>query len=93
MLHSLVLLVLTTGLCSAADLTLLVIDQNSYLANRTAAELDVGVSIEVVAAGELETDVMVNASGLYRDLYPGKQEFIDQAAQLALRQTDGLGNG
>ena len=33
-------------------------------------------------------DVMINASGLYRDLFPDKMEFVDQAVQLALRQTD-----
>ena len=33
-------------------------------------------------------DVMVNASGLYRDLFPDKLEFIDDAVRLALRQAD-----
>ena len=38
--------------------------------------------------GRPRIDVMVNASGLYRDLFPDKMAFIDQAVQLALRQTD-----
>ena len=38
--------------------------------------------------GRPRLDVMVNASGLYRDLFPDKIAFIDQAVQLALRQTD-----
>lgn len=33
-------------------------------------------------------DVMINASGLYRDLFPDKMEFLDRAVQLAIRQTD-----
>ena len=49
------------------------------------------VGVEVIPGRELgrpRIDVMVNASGLYRDLFPDKMEFIDQAVQLALRQTD-----
>ncbi|NPA24212.1 MAG: cobaltochelatase subunit CobN [Deltaproteobacteria bacterium] len=38
--------------------------------------------------GRPRVDVMVNASGLYRDLFPDKLEFIDDAVQLALRQAD-----
>ncbi|HHL38900.1 MAG TPA: cobaltochelatase subunit CobN [Deltaproteobacteria bacterium] len=37
----------------AADLVLMVIDNNSYLANRAAAGLDTAADVEVVAAGEL----------------------------------------
>ncbi len=33
-------------------------------------------------------DVMINASGLYRDLFPDKLKFIDDAVQMAIRQTD-----
>ena len=33
-------------------------------------------------------DVMINASGLYRDMFPDKLEFIDRAVQSAVRQTD-----
>ncbi len=47
--------------------------------------------LEVVPGRELgrpRIDVMINASGLYRDLFPGKLEFLDEALQLALRQTD-----
>ncbi|MCF6291473.1 MAG: cobaltochelatase subunit CobN [Desulfobacterales bacterium] len=49
------------------------------------------VGVEVIPGvrlGRPRIDVMVNASGLYRDLFPGKLEFIDQAVALALRQTD-----
>ena len=38
--------------------------------------------------GRPRIDVMINASGLYRDLFPDKMLFIDQAVQLAARQTD-----
>ena len=47
--------------------------------------------LDVIAARQLKRpriDVMVNASGLYRDMFPDKMEFIDQAVQLAMRQTD-----
>ncbi len=47
--------------------------------------------MEVIPASQLgrpRIDVMINASGLYRDLFPDKMEFIDQAVQLAMRQTD-----
>ncbi len=47
--------------------------------------------VEVIPGSRLgrpRIDVMVNASGLYRDLFPDKLEFIDQAVALALRQTD-----
>ena len=49
------------------------------------------VGVEVIPGrvlGRPRIDVMVNASGLYRDLFPDKMKFIDQAVQLALRQTD-----
>lgn len=49
------------------------------------------LGVEVIAGRELKRpriDVLVNASGLYRDLFPDKIEFIDKAVQLALRQTD-----
>jgi cobaltochelatase CobN len=47
--------------------------------------------MDIIPARQLNRpriDVMVNASGLYRDLFPDKMEFIDQAVQLAMRQTD-----
>lgn len=47
--------------------------------------------VEVIPGRELNRpriDVMVNASGLYRDLFPDKLQFVDKAVQLALRQTD-----
>ncbi len=49
------------------------------------------MGVEVIPGAELKRpriDVMVNASGLYRDLFSEKMEFIDQAVQLAIRQTD-----
>lgn len=33
-------------------------------------------------------DVLINASGLYRDLFPDKMEMLDEAVQLAIRQSD-----
>ena len=33
-------------------------------------------------------DVMINASGLYRDLFPDKMMYLDKAVQLAAKQTD-----
>ncbi|WP_319549633.1 cobaltochelatase subunit CobN [Desulfogranum marinum] len=47
--------------------------------------------VEVIPCRELgrpRIDVMVNASGLYRDLFPDKMLLIDQGVQLAIRQTD-----
>lgn len=47
--------------------------------------------LEVVAGSELgrpRIDVLINASGLYRDLFPDKMQFLDEAVQLAIRQTD-----
>jgi len=49
------------------------------------------LGVEVIPGSQLKRpriDVMVNASGLYRDLFSDKMEFIDQALQLAMRQTD-----
>jgi cobaltochelatase CobN len=49
------------------------------------------MGVEVIPGSRLgrpRIDVMVNASGLYRDLFPDKMEFIDQAVALAMRQTD-----
>ncbi len=49
------------------------------------------VGVDVILARQLRRpriDVMVNASGLYRDMFPDKMEFIDQAVALAMRQTD-----
>lgn len=47
--------------------------------------------LEVVPGKELgrpRIDVLINASGLYRDLFPDKMEFIDEAVRMAIRQTD-----
>ena len=47
--------------------------------------------VEVIPSRELgrpRIDIMVNASGLYRDLFPDKMLLIDQGVQLAIRQTD-----
>lgn len=47
--------------------------------------------VEVVPGrllGRPRIDVMINASGLYRDLFPGLMEFLDRAVQIAARQTD-----
>lgn len=38
--------------------------------------------------GRPRIDVMINASGLYRDLFPEKLTYLDQAIALAARQTD-----
>ena len=47
--------------------------------------------LEVIPRGELgrpRIDVLVNASGLYRDLFPDKLRLLDEAVQLAIRQSD-----
>ncbi|MCA1785054.1 MAG: cobaltochelatase subunit CobN, partial [Desulfobacteraceae bacterium] len=47
--------------------------------------------LEVVPGRELNRpriDVLINASGLYRDLFADKLLFLDEAVQLALAQTD-----
>jgi cobaltochelatase CobN len=47
--------------------------------------------LEVVPGKELgrpRIDVLINASGLYRDLFPDKMQFLDEAVQLAILQTD-----
>ncbi len=47
--------------------------------------------LEVVPGRELgrpRIDVLVNASGLYRDLFPDKMKLLDEAVKLAVRQTD-----
>lgn len=49
------------------------------------------LGVELIPSGELNRpriDVMINASGLYRDLYPDKLRYIDRAIDLAARQTD-----
>ncbi|MCG8619636.1 MAG: cobaltochelatase subunit CobN, partial [Desulfobacterales bacterium] len=38
--------------------------------------------------GRPRIDVMVNASGLYRDMFPDKMEYIDRAIRMAGKQTD-----
>ncbi len=47
--------------------------------------------LEVIPRKELgrpRVDVMINGSGLYRDLFPEKLEMLDEAVQLAIRQAD-----
>jgi cobaltochelatase CobN len=47
--------------------------------------------LEVVPVRELgrpRIDVLINASGLYRDLFPEKMFLLDEAVQLAIRQSD-----
>ncbi|HET98396.1 MAG TPA: cobaltochelatase subunit CobN [Desulfurivibrio alkaliphilus] len=47
--------------------------------------------LEVVPGKELgrpRIDVLINASGLYRDLFPDKMQFLDEAVRLAILQTD-----
>ena len=47
--------------------------------------------LEVVPGNELgrpRIDVLINASGLYRDLFPDKLQLLDEAVQLAMRQAD-----
>lgn len=49
------------------------------------------VGLEVVPGRELgrpRIDVLVNASGLYRDLFPEKMRLLDEAVRLAIRQSD-----
>ncbi|MCG8632331.1 MAG: cobaltochelatase subunit CobN, partial [Desulfobacterales bacterium] len=49
------------------------------------------LGLEVIKGKELgrpRIDVMVNASGLYRDLFPDKMLFMDRAIRLAERQND-----
>ncbi len=49
------------------------------------------MGLEAVPGRELgrpRIDVLINASGLYRDLFPEKIHFLDEAVQLAIRQTD-----
>lgn len=49
------------------------------------------LGMELIKGQELNRpriDVMINASGLYRDLFPDKMRFLDQAVRLAERQTD-----
>jgi cobaltochelatase CobN len=49
------------------------------------------LGIDLIASSVLNRpriDVMINASGLYRDLFPEKIKFLDQAIRLAARQTD-----
>ena len=55
--------------------------------SRTGRVLGVDV-IPGKKLGRPRIDVMVNASGLYRDLYPDKMLFLDRAVQLAARQND-----
>lgn len=47
--------------------------------------------LEVVPGKELgrpRIDVLINGSGLYRDLFPDKMHFLDEAVRLAILQTD-----
>ena len=49
------------------------------------------LGLEVIKGRELgrpRIDVMVNASGLYRDLYPDKMLFLDRAIRMAAKETD-----
>ncbi|MBU1344201.1 MAG: cobaltochelatase subunit CobN [Proteobacteria bacterium] len=49
------------------------------------------LGIDLIPATRLNRpriDVMINASGLYRDLFPEKLQFLDKAIRLAARQTD-----
>jgi cobaltochelatase CobN len=49
------------------------------------------IGLEVVPGKELgrpRIDVLINASGLYRDLFPDKMQYLDEAVQLAIVQTD-----
>ncbi len=49
------------------------------------------LGLELMTKAELNRpriDVMINASGLYRDLFPDKMLFLDEAVRLAARQTD-----
>jgi cobaltochelatase CobN len=47
--------------------------------------------MEVIKGNELgrpRIDVLVNPSGLYRDMFPEKLLYLDEAVQLAMVQTD-----
>lgn len=49
------------------------------------------LGVEVIPGKELNRpriDVMINASGLYRDLFPDKILYLDKAIQMAVKQTD-----
>ncbi len=49
------------------------------------------LGLELIKGAELKRpriDVMINASGLYRDLFPDKMLFLDEAVRMAARQTD-----
>ncbi|CCK81270.1 cobaltochelatase subunit CobN [Desulfobacula toluolica] len=49
------------------------------------------LGIDVIPANRLNRpriDVMINASGLYRDLFPEKMLYLDKAIRLAAKQTD-----
>jgi len=49
------------------------------------------IGLEVVPGRELgrpRIDVLMNVSGLYRDLFPDRMALLDEAVQLAIRQTD-----
>ncbi|WP_022668600.1 cobaltochelatase subunit CobN [Desulfospira joergensenii] len=49
------------------------------------------LGLELIPSGELNRpriDVMINTSGLYRDLFPEKMIYLDKAIDLAARQTD-----
>jgi len=49
------------------------------------------IGLEAVPGKELgrpRIDVLINASGLYRDLFPDKMQYLDEAVQLAILQTD-----
>ena len=49
------------------------------------------LGIELIKGSELKRariDVMINASGLYRDMFPEKMLYLDRAIRLAVKQTD-----
>ncbi|MEH0018553.1 MAG: cobaltochelatase subunit CobN [Desulfobacter sp.] len=49
------------------------------------------IGLDLISGSELNRariDVMVNASGLYRDMFPDKMDYIDRAIRMAARQTD-----
>ncbi|MFH2058025.1 MAG: cobaltochelatase subunit CobN [Pseudomonadota bacterium] len=49
------------------------------------------LGIDLIQSNELKRpriDVMINASGLYRDMFPEKMLFLDKAIRLAASQTD-----
>lgn len=55
--------------------------------SRTGRVLGIDV-IKGKTLGRPRIDVMINASGLYRDLFPEKLMYLDKAIRLAVKQTD-----